>query len=213
MLVSKYGFTDILADGRVVLDPSRVAAKIVSGIGFIGGGVIFVRKDLVRGLTTATTIWATSAVGMACDAGLPLLAIAVTCANFVVVFGFPLLERELPKSRWEPSSLQVSYKDGRGILRDIQIVCTQLDFAVTGPQWSAMVNPAETIEASSRARAGQGKRPIRPRPALSQMAYPERNRHSRSRTARGPIRLQARWQAERNRWRVPPFGRRGHISD
>src|ERR1700733_1252150 len=110
MLVSKYGFTDVLENGRVVLDPSRIAAQIVSGIGFIGGGVIFVRKDLVRGLTTATTIWVTSAVGMACGAGLPLLAIAVTCANFVVVFGFPLLERQLPKSRWAPSSLQVSYQ-------------------------------------------------------------------------------------------------------
>jgi putative Mg2+ transporter-C (MgtC) family protein len=85
-----------------------MAAQIVSGIGFIGGGVIFVRKDLVRGLTTATTIWVTAAVGMACGAGLPLLAIAVTCANFVVIFGFPLLERQLPKSRWAPSSLQVS---------------------------------------------------------------------------------------------------------
>jgi putative Mg2+ transporter-C (MgtC) family protein len=134
ILISKYGFTDILADGRVVLDPSRIAAQIVSGIGFIGGGVIFVRKDLVRGLTTATTIWVTSAVGMACGAGLPLLAIAVTCANFVVVFGFPLLERQLPKSRWAPSSLQVSYQDGRGILRDIMTVCTQQDFAVTGLQ-------------------------------------------------------------------------------
>jgi putative Mg2+ transporter-C (MgtC) family protein len=134
ILISKYGFTNILADGRVVLDPSRMAAQIVSGIGFIGGGVIFVRKDLVRGLTTATTIWVTSAVGMACGAGLPLLAIAVTGANFVVIFGFPLLERQLPKSRWAPSSLQVSYQDGRGILRDILIVCTQQDFAVTGVQ-------------------------------------------------------------------------------
>jgi putative Mg2+ transporter-C (MgtC) family protein len=134
ILISKYGFTNILVDGRVVLDPSRMAAQIVSGIGFIGGGVIFVRKDLVRGLTTATTIWVTSAVGMACGAGLPLLAIAVTCANFVVIFGFPLLERQLPKSRWAPSSLQVSYQDGRGILRDILIVCTQQDFAVTGVQ-------------------------------------------------------------------------------
>jgi putative Mg2+ transporter-C (MgtC) family protein len=134
ILISKYGFTNILADGRVVLDPSRMAAQIVSGIGFIGGGVIFVRKDLVRGLTTATTIWVTAAVGMACGAGLPLLAIAVTCANFVVIFGFPLLERQLPKSRWAPSSLQVSYQDGRGILRDILIVCTQQDFAVTGVQ-------------------------------------------------------------------------------
>ena len=48
MLVSKYGFTDILENGRVVVDPSRVAAQIVSGIGFIGGGVIFVRKDLAN---------------------------------------------------------------------------------------------------------------------------------------------------------------------
>jgi putative Mg2+ transporter-C (MgtC) family protein len=56
MLVSKYGFTDVLENGRVVLDPSRVAAQIVSGIGFIGGGVIFVRKDLVRGLTTASIV-------------------------------------------------------------------------------------------------------------------------------------------------------------
>ena len=43
--------------------PSRIAAQIVSGIGFIGGGVIFVRKDLVRGLTTAATIWAVAAIG------------------------------------------------------------------------------------------------------------------------------------------------------
>src|SRR5580698_5123390 len=53
MLVSKYGFMDVLANGRVVLDPSRVAAQVVSGIGFIGGGVIFMRRDVVRGLTTA----------------------------------------------------------------------------------------------------------------------------------------------------------------
>jgi putative Mg2+ transporter-C (MgtC) family protein len=132
IIISKYGFTNILADGRVVLDPSRMAAQIVSGIGFIGGGVIFVRKDLVRGLTTATTIWVTSAVGMACGAGLPLLAIAVTAANFLVVFGFRPLERRLPKSRWAPSSLRVSYEDGRGVLRDILTVCTHEDFAVTG---------------------------------------------------------------------------------
>src|SRR5271155_4130228 len=121
ILISKYGFTNILADGRVVLDPSRMAAQIVSGIGFIGGGVIFVRKDLVRGLNTAATIWVTSAVGMACGAGLPLPAIAVSAANFVVIFGFPVLERRLPRSRWAPASLQVCYQDGRGILRDILV--------------------------------------------------------------------------------------------
>jgi len=56
MLISKYGFTDVLEGRLVVLDPSRMAAQIVSGIGFIGAGLIFVRRDAVRGLTTAAAI-------------------------------------------------------------------------------------------------------------------------------------------------------------
>src|ERR1700754_1098646 len=74
MLISKYGFTDVLVRGEIVLDPSRVAAQIVSGIGFVGGGLIFVRRDVVRGLTTAATGWLTAAGGMACGGGLWLLA-------------------------------------------------------------------------------------------------------------------------------------------
>jgi putative Mg2+ transporter-C (MgtC) family protein len=132
MLVSKYGFTDILESGRVVLDPSRIAAQIVSGIGFIGGGLIFVRKDIVRGLTTAATVWLTAAVGMACGAGLPILAIAVTFSHFVVVvLAFPAIERRLPKSRWAPSSLQISYQDGRGVLREVMATCTRNEFSVS----------------------------------------------------------------------------------
>ena len=134
MLVSKYGFTDILESGRVVLDPSRIAAQIVSGIGFIGGGLIFVRKDIVRGLTTAATVWLTATVGMACGAGLPILAIAVTVGHFVVVFLFPSIERRLPKSRWAPSSLQISYQDGRGVLREVLACCTGSEFAVSRVQ-------------------------------------------------------------------------------
>src|SRR6202167_4673876 len=130
ILISKYGFTDILADGRVVLDPSRIAAQIVSGIGFIGGGVIFVRKDLVRGLTTAATIWLTSAVGMACGAGLPILAIVVTGGHFVVIALFPAIERRLPKSRWAPTSLHISYREGQGALREILSLCSQSDFSI-----------------------------------------------------------------------------------
>ena len=95
LLVSKYGFTDVLVPGRVMLDPSRVAAQIVTGIGFLGGGVIFVRSELVRGLTTAATIWLTAAIGMACGAGLLLLAVETTAMYFVVALGFPLLLRRL----------------------------------------------------------------------------------------------------------------------
>src|ERR1700691_137765 len=96
LLISKYGFTDVLAGGLVVLDPSRVAAQIVTGIGFIGAGLIFVREDRVKGLTTAATVWLVTAIGMACAAGPLLLALAVTIAYFIVAFVFPRLMRFLP---------------------------------------------------------------------------------------------------------------------
>lgn len=96
MLVSKYGFGDVLAKGTVVVDPSRVAAQIVSGIGFVGAGLIFVDGDRVRGITTAATIWLVSAVGSACGAGLLWLGLAVTVAYFVVALVFPLIFRVIP---------------------------------------------------------------------------------------------------------------------
>src|SRR6204780_2516339 len=98
LLISKYGFMDVLANDRIVLDPSRVAAQIVTGIGFIGAGLIFVQGDRVKGLTTAATVWLVTGIGMACGAGLPLLALAVTLAYFVVAFLFPFILRLLPVS-------------------------------------------------------------------------------------------------------------------
>ncbi len=129
LLVSKYGFSDVLGP-RVVLDPSRVAAQIVSGIGFIGGGLIFVRGDAVRGLTTAAIVWVTAAIGMACGAGLPLLAVAVTAAHFVVVFLYPGLAARLPRSRYLEFEVRVVYEDGRGVLRDVLGKSTQLGFSI-----------------------------------------------------------------------------------
>lgn len=76
-------------------------------------------------------MWLSAAVGMACGAGLPVLAVGVTGGHFVVVFGFPFVVRWLPRSRWTPSLLQVSYQDGRGILRDVLVACTQQGFAVS----------------------------------------------------------------------------------
>jgi putative Mg2+ transporter-C (MgtC) family protein len=96
VLVSKYGFSDVLVANSIVLDPSRVAAQIVSGIGFIGAGLIFVSQDQVRGLTTAATVWLVTAIGMACGAGLPWLALAATGAYFVVALIFPFILRIIP---------------------------------------------------------------------------------------------------------------------
>lgn len=130
IVISKYGFNDVLGERGVVLDPSRVAAGVVSGIGFIGGGLIFVRGDIVRGLTTAAIVWITAAIGMACGAGLAVLALVVTAAHFVVVFVFPALTARLPRSRYLGFSLRVVYEDGRGILREIITESTQLGLAI-----------------------------------------------------------------------------------
>lgn len=131
VMVSKYGFGDVLEPGRVVLDPSRVAAQIVSGIGFIGAGVIFVRRDAVRGLTTAAVIWMTAAVGAACGAGLPLLAVSVTIGHLGVLYGFSWLAHRLPLGKNRVHTLRISYTDGRGALRRAMTVCTDAGFAVT----------------------------------------------------------------------------------
>jgi putative Mg2+ transporter-C (MgtC) family protein len=130
VIVSKYGFTDVLGS-HVIVDPSRVAAQVVSGIGFIGGGLIFVRGDAVRGLTTAAIVWMTAAIGMACGAGLALLAIAVTAGHFVVVFVYPRLAAALPRSRYISFRIRVVYEDGRGILRQVLSQSTELGFAIS----------------------------------------------------------------------------------
>ena len=63
MIVSQYGFQEIIKESSVTLDPSRVAAQVVSGIGFIGAGTIIFQKQIVRGLTTAAGIWTTAGIG------------------------------------------------------------------------------------------------------------------------------------------------------
>src|ERR1700734_3295504 len=113
MLVSKYGFGDVLSTGQVVLDPSRIAGQIVTGIGFIGGGLIFVRRDSVRGLTTAAIVWLDAAIGMACGAGLVILALFATVAHFVVVFGLRWISDRMSRSPSLGFGLRVVYEDGR----------------------------------------------------------------------------------------------------
>ncbi|MGH8291280.1 MAG: MgtC/SapB family protein [Steroidobacteraceae bacterium] len=127
MLVSKYGFGDVIVRYAIVLDPSRVAAQIVSGIGFIGGGLIFIQRDVVRGLTTAAIIWLTAAVGMACGAGLPLLAIFVTAAHFLVVYGYAQCERHILS---EHAELQVQYTPGKGAVEKVMQMCTGSGYVI-----------------------------------------------------------------------------------
>ena len=100
-------------------DGARVAAQVVTGIGFLGAGLIFVRRDSVRGLTTAASIWYVAAVGMTAGAELPYLAIFATFMYLIVAVGLRPLTRILPHSKSTARSLRVSYVDGKGVLRVI----------------------------------------------------------------------------------------------
>ena len=78
MIVSQYGLMEVLKTDLIRLDPSRIAAQVVSGIGFIGAGTIILQKQIVRGLTTAAGIWATSGIGLAVGAGMYAVGISAT---------------------------------------------------------------------------------------------------------------------------------------
>lgn len=131
VLVSKYGFNDVIRTGMIVLDPSRIAAQIVSGIGFLGAGLIFVRKDAVRGLTTAASVWVTAAIGAAAGAGLVLLAAETTVIYLVIVEGvLRLLSHRMSRSYGSASALQIRYLDGRGVLRCLLQAVTDRGFTV-----------------------------------------------------------------------------------
>ncbi len=78
MIISAYGFEGALVSPEHRLDVSRIAAQVVSGIGFIGAGTIIFQKNAVRGLTTAAGVWVTAAIGLACGAGVYILAAVAT---------------------------------------------------------------------------------------------------------------------------------------
>jgi len=83
MIVSQHGFGEILDTPNVNLDPSRIASQVVTGIGFIGAGTIILHKQIVRGLTTAAGIWATSGIGLAIGAGMYELGISATILTLI----------------------------------------------------------------------------------------------------------------------------------
>jgi putative Mg2+ transporter-C (MgtC) family protein len=130
VLLSKYGFSDVLQPG-VAFDPSRVAAQIVSGIGFIGGGIIFVRRDTVQGLTTAATVWLAAGIGALAGAGLPVLALAATGGHFLTVIGLGAVGRRLGRRSEATGRLHLAYANGSGALRHALAAVTEHGFAVS----------------------------------------------------------------------------------
>jgi putative Mg2+ transporter-C (MgtC) family protein len=131
LIVSKYGFFDVLSAGTVEVDPSRVAAQIVSGIGFLGAGLIITRQGAVHGLTTAAAIWECAAIGMAAAAGLVTLAIVVTILHFVIVLGFTPLTKRLTAQLAGSVRLHITYEQNRGVIGRILHACDTHQWALS----------------------------------------------------------------------------------
>ena len=94
MIVSSFGFHDILGTPNVELDPSRVAAQVVSGIGFIGAGaILFLRQGVVRGLTTAAGLWTVAAIGLATGGGMYFAAVAATVISLMILWALQPIQQ------------------------------------------------------------------------------------------------------------------------
>lgn len=95
MIVSKYGFEDIIRENHVDLDPSRIAAQVVSGMGFLGAGTIIIQKQIVKGLTTAAGMWVTAAIGLVIGSGLYEIGIYGAFLTLIVLEVFRQLSNRL----------------------------------------------------------------------------------------------------------------------
>jgi putative Mg2+ transporter-C (MgtC) family protein len=157
-LVSSYGFSAITS-ADVVVDPSRIAAQIVSGVGFLGAGVIFVRQNVVSGLTTAASVWLVAAIGMACGAGMPVLAATGTVLHLLTVTLLARVARQIPTAG-RGRNVTVHYGDGNGTLRLILECATELGFevALKGTRRQETARAGAVIEA--RLVFNRGRVPI-----------------------------------------------------
>lgn len=93
MIVSSFGFSDFQGTPNITLDPSRMAAQVISGIGFIGAGtILFLEKETIKGLTTAAGLWTVAAIGLATGCGMYFAAAATTIIALIILWGLQSLE-------------------------------------------------------------------------------------------------------------------------
>ncbi len=131
MIVSTYGFADVMGVSQVSLDPSRVAAQVVSGIGFLGAGVIIFRKNTISGLTTAASVWSAAAVGLACGGGLFSAALIVTAAIIAIQIVLRFIERRF-FAHHQPSTLSVRMKHAPGQIAAIERIVLESGVPLRG---------------------------------------------------------------------------------
>ena len=152
MIVSKYGFFDIaeMDMNSLRADGSRIASNIVTGISFLGAGVIFVRGGSIKGLTTAAGIWATAGVGMALGAGMYTIGIICTIGMIVIQL---ILHKFMPFSEnMETNIISIKINEGSQALEEITEQLTQAGIKVTGIRFKKQDNGITKAELTVRTK-------------------------------------------------------------
>ena len=121
MILSHSGFDFILEHGKnVSLDPSRIASQVVTGIGFIGAGIIIFQKHVVHGLTTAAGLWVTSAIGLTCGSGMYLLATSATVMVLICLEALHLILRKIGTRHIVLTLSTPSHDNIKAVLKDMR---------------------------------------------------------------------------------------------
>ncbi len=128
MVLSKYFYYkpgEVAATIPVALDPARIAAQIVSGIGFLGAGVILKDRGGARGLTTAATLWFNAGVGMACGAGMLLLPLFCTGLGLVSLTAVKQWEGHIRRDSYKTIAVDCQDRNGPLLAHLTQYLTTQ----------------------------------------------------------------------------------------
>ena len=139
-LVSAYAWSDFVVDGQLRPDPTRIAAQVVTGIGFLGAGAILRQGMSVRGLTTAAGLWVSAAIGMACAAGFWVAALATTVIVMIGLGPFRGVERWINRRGTNIGILEVHLTEAASVGPVVDLL----------ERWSATINGIEFDRSDDR---------------------------------------------------------------
>ena len=144
MVVSKYGFNDLTNNSFYRADASRIASQVVSGIGFLGAGIIFVRKHAVQGLTTAAGVWTTAGVGLAIGAGMYMIGLfsaVLVIAGQIILYRYARFLR-IPN----PDHLTLEVKNIPGALTRVLVIFDEKKIDIVNFELAKSRGSSRTID-------------------------------------------------------------------
>lgn len=151
MVVSKYGFFDVISYDGISLDASRIASNIITGVSFLGAGSIFIRSDSIRGLTTAAGVWATSGVGLAIGSGLYIIAVFSTA--MIIVTQILLHHFTVSYDAMSCGSITLILKGEKPALSEIRKEMEKYDILIQG--MSVKKNASDELAVNLSIRMGR----------------------------------------------------------